>query len=622
MTHRFFPLLFSILLSTICLAQEWQILSLPRQEQLSSQRILQVIQDSEGFLWYATEGGGLCRDDGRQMMVFRNDAEHPHLLGSNDIACVAVAGKYYIIIGTFHGAYVLDKRNYDIRHLKEVDDKRVDDIIVGKNGNWWLTANKKVYEYDAEGHFLHTFVGRDKYIFRLHEDRQGRLWGAEWEGGLLRCDGKGFVSVPWPVNVMPTSIRDNDTVSEGLLIGTFGRGVVSYDIGRGTVETTELGDSFSISRVSYDRQGRMLVADGRGNCYAMTKGKQKKWYGGRILTRFVADSMRSAYGLSSRPTALAESIDGGVWFSTGHDIRCKKGDKEEVVLPDTKDVSAMTFTKDKTLWLATIYGTLIAYRDGKLMTDDYASNEYGDAVLALQTDSLGRLLIVCERYVRIYDIVRHTLRQQNREEAGVYCVELEETIPDERWSQPKPRINDLLPVWLLWLLIVLLIISVVLSVYAFYLHRQRKRFLAVMTKEHTARKHDNKGNRPDLSDEWLKKAISVVEEHIADDGYGVEQLASDMYMSRMTFYRKLQSSTGQKPTEFIRTIRLHHAAELLREGHLSVTEVAYATGFSSVSYFSRCFRTMYGVPPTHFGKTTTAEDLSPSQIPDSDDVLL
>ena len=67
-------------------------------------------------------------------MVFRNDAEHPHLLGSNDIACVAVAGKYYIIIGTFHGAYVLDKRNYDIRHLKEVDDKRVDDIIVGKNG--------------------------------------------------------------------------------------------------------------------------------------------------------------------------------------------------------------------------------------------------------------------------------------------------------------------------------------------------------------------------------------------------------------------------------------------------------------------------------------------------------
>ena len=71
-------------------------------------------------------------------------------------------------------------------------------------------------------------------------------------------------------------------------------------------------------------------------------------------------------------------------------------------------------------------------------------------------------------------------------------------------------------------------------------------------------------------------------------------------MSRMTFYRKIQSLTGQKPTEFIRTIRLRHAAELLREGKLTVTEVSYATGFSSISYFSRSFRTMYGVPPTQF----------------------
>ena len=75
-----------------------------------------------------------------------------------------------------------------------------------------------------------------------------------------------------------------------------------------------------------------------------------------------------------------------------------------------------------------------------------------------------------------------------------------------------------------------------------------------------------------------------------------------MCMSRMTFYRKIQSATGQKPTEFIRTIRLRRAAELLREGRLSITEITYDTGFSSVSYFSRCFRAMYGVSPTQWGK--------------------
>ena len=107
---------------------------------------------------------------------------------------------------------------------------------------------------------------------------------------------------------------------------------------------------------------------------------------------------------------------------------------------------------------------------------------------------------------------------------------------------------------------------------------------------------------PTVGDEWLKKAIAQMEAHLSDEDYTVEQLSSDMCMSRMTFYRKIQSLTGQSPTEFMRTIRLRRAADLLCEGRMTVTEITYATGFSSISYFSRCFRTMFGVPPTQFGK--------------------
>ena len=103
-----------ILLCTIVLlhpylsAQTPQRLQLPNLDQLPSPRVHCIVQDEEGFLWYATEGGGVCCDDGRQMTVFRNDARHPDLLGSNNVASLAVAGRH-IIIGTFHGAYVLDK---------------------------------------------------------------------------------------------------------------------------------------------------------------------------------------------------------------------------------------------------------------------------------------------------------------------------------------------------------------------------------------------------------------------------------------------------------------------------------------------------------------------------------
>ena len=285
-----------------------------------------------------------------------------------------------------------------------------------------------------------------------------------------------------------------------------------------------------------------------------------------------------------------------------------KQGKEEVVLSDTKDVSAMTFTNDSTLWLATIFGSLMTYKNGQLTTDDYASNEYGDAVIHLDIDRQGRLLLVSERYVRLYDPVRQTLRQQNIEDEGVYRTELQETQPGKRWSQPEEEVVERMPGWVWWMLAVLILTLSALIGYIWQLKRQRERFLAAIKKEVKVKAQEPQTEdqpaeeQPVMTDEWLQKAIAVVEQHIPDDSYSVEQLASDMCMSRMTFYRKIQSATGQKPTEFIRTIRLRRAAELLREGRLSITEITYDTGFSSVSYFSRCFRAMYGVSPTQWGK--------------------
>ena len=623
----------AMLLPLIGWAQEQRMLSLPNREQLSSERVMEVMQDSEGYLWYATQGGGVCRDDGRQMLVFRSDAEHPDLLGSNDVASLAEAAGRYIIIGTFHGAFVLDKQDYSFRRLPEVDDKKVDDIIVSRDGHWWLTANKKVYEFAEDGRLLKTYAASDKYLAWLHEDRQGRLWATEWSGGLVKLDGDRFVPAPWPLDVPPTELSD-DPSSDGLLIGTIGKGVVCYHPDSGTVEQPEPKDSVCMSRVTFDHEGRMLVADMQGNCFVLCDSEQRSWWEGTGLTRNVADSIRATRNLSARPTALAINKDGDLWFSTGKDIRRMKDGEETVVLSDTKDVSAMTFTSDGTLWLATIFGTLMTYKDGQLTIDNYASNEYGEAVTHLDVDSLGRLLLVSDRYIRLYDPVRHTQRQQSREAAGIYRIELQETAPDSRWSQPQDNPVERMPQWVWWTLAVLCLILIALTVYIWMLHRQRERFLAAMKKEVVVAEQQNDDDhqpaaqeqeQPSLHDEWLQNAIAKVEDHLSDDSYTVEQLASDLCMSRMTFYRKIQSATGQKPTEFMRTIRLRRAAELLREGRQSITEISYATGFTSVSYFSRCFRTMYGVPPTQFldkpsgkaerGKVTTADDRVLSEIP-------
>ncbi len=240
------------------------------------------------------------------------------------------------------------------------------------------------------------------------------------------------------------------------------------------------------------------------------------------------------------------------------------------------------------------------------------------------------------------------MRQQSTEEKGVYCIELQETNPYSKWSQPhREKIVERLPQWLTswWMYCVYILFCICiasLTIHNYILMRQRKRFLKqtkniivpITQKNKDNNKSqvqaDNESNSPHsandvanssptdkttVQDPLLQQAIANIELHLSDDSYSVEQLSSDMCMSRMTFYRKIQSLTGQKPTEFIRTIRLRHATELLYEGRLSITEISYETGFSSVSYFSRCFRTMFGVPPTQFGKTTTAESLPPKDKP-------
>ena len=207
------------------------LLMLPNQEQLPSGHVLYVMQDDEGALWYATEGGGLCRDDGCAIDVFRNEASRPDLLGSNNVACLAQM-RGCIIVGTFHGACVLDKADFSIRRLEEVDDKRVDDILVTRNGDLLLTANKKIYYFDRDLHLVATYDAHGKYVSHLFEDASGLLWATLWGGGLLRCSDGAFRQMPWPLDVAPTDLAD---AADGTLwVGTAGRGIVRYDPGSGT----------------------------------------------------------------------------------------------------------------------------------------------------------------------------------------------------------------------------------------------------------------------------------------------------------------------------------------------------------------------------------------------------
>ena len=121
-----------------------------------------VIQDSEGYMWYATYEGGLCRDNGYQIDVFRRDKDHAGLLSDNVIYSLCEAPDGKIWFSTAHSVYALDKHDYSIRPLSDAF-RAVSALHIERlaGGNMLVAADTMAYEVTASGKIL--TARREKY---------------------------------------------------------------------------------------------------------------------------------------------------------------------------------------------------------------------------------------------------------------------------------------------------------------------------------------------------------------------------------------------------------------------------------------------------------------------------
>ena len=99
-------------------------------------------------------------------------------------------------------------------------------------------------------------------------------------------------------------------------------------------------------------------------------------------------------------------------------------------------------------------------------------------------------------------------------------------------------------------------------------------------------------------DKFVLKLRSIVENHLEEVDFGVEDLCGKANMSRTQLHRKIKALTGNNTTYFIKKIRLEHAMILLKQGELTVSEIAYSVGFNTPNYFSTCFHEYFGMMPS------------------------
>jgi AraC-like DNA-binding protein len=99
-------------------------------------------------------------------------------------------------------------------------------------------------------------------------------------------------------------------------------------------------------------------------------------------------------------------------------------------------------------------------------------------------------------------------------------------------------------------------------------------------------------------------ATSIVEKKICLEKYSINMFAKDLFMSKSSLNKKVKTTTGLTPNEFIENVKFNYAIRLFKESDLTIKEIAYSSGFNDPKYFARRFKKEYGMTPKEYKNAT------------------
>lgn len=220
----------------LCATASWadglhfSVRTLPTRQQMPVANVRCVFQDSEGMMWYGTQGGGLCRDNGYQVNTFRSDARTPGLLADNYVHCIAEDGRGRVWFGTGKQLYTIDKHTLQLR--KQAVGERIAALKLDSKGRLWVGAQGGVYCIDTK---TDAVVLRDtsqllRGASQFLEDSQHRVWVATWGKTPSRYSEsrRRLETQPWHCPYGVEAMAE-DVAAGGYWAATWGGGVVFYD---------------------------------------------------------------------------------------------------------------------------------------------------------------------------------------------------------------------------------------------------------------------------------------------------------------------------------------------------------------------------------------------------------
>ena len=382
--------------------------------------------DKQGYVWIGTKNG-LQRFDGYNFETFRADRNHPDLLRSNDVMCIAEnTAKNELWIGTKKGAYILSKADFSIRDLKilgkgidkdELADKRINYIFTDSKGNLWVSYRNNIFHLDPDANLIKSYTtqwnGTNRSSMMICEDSEGNFWTNLWNGGLCRLEKGSNVFEPcqWKDPDYPETIAFDQKKRQVTAVTANSGKTYRYNIKGQLLTGAEQKKAEPTVNLSVtDEPHHLPPLPIKEQTLCTTSGKNGEVYIG--TTRHLYRYRQQGQQLDTVVTDAGKIHDiyvskkGKVYFVSNENGVCTVENGKMRHLAESRSFSSITADGDSCLWIASKFGNVYQMTMNppfELKDDTIAGNLNGDEVLKVRADNKGRLWILSAGIVKEYN---------------------------------------------------------------------------------------------------------------------------------------------------------------------------------------------------------------------------
>lgn len=543
--------------------------------------VYHVLEDSIGRLWLSTKGDGLVlatpdasQSAGYRFQHYTHQKENARSISGNNVYMTYIDSQQHVWVCTLDGGLNLVNEQKDsltfynkqnsFKHYPSYGlYSETRNMVEDTDGRLWVGTIDGLMSFDS--HFKHpndiifktyhnvpdaTFANND--IFTLYRDQKKQIWVGAFGGGLQRLEGG------------PLGAR------EGL------RNDVIYSI-------TE------------DLHGHLWFATEAGlSLYNQETGRIRNF-----------DQYDGLPNVEMEETAATCCSDGRLWVGSKQGILIFSPEQLQ-----TSKAHYRTFILEVVVDNQPYIGpTALPYAHEIVLDHDQNAFTIEFAALNYQNHGSVNYRYRLEGFDRDWRYSgQHRVGSYNEVPPGTYTF-IVEAIDDANptmHSSAQLTVRILPPWWATWW--AYLVYSLIAALIAWLVIRTVLQMNRMRNEVYISQRLAKLTSKPDEGDAFIDQLHRIIRKNIPNTEFNIDAIASEMGLSRSAFYKKVKSLTGFAPVDLIKEFRLSYAVELLQTTNLSITEVAFRSGFADSSYFGKCFRKRYGLSPREYLRQNEKQD--------------